>query len=566
MKASSPSKAGWLGWLGVVLILLALAGLGYLLRDPAQVLASAKTASEAELGKMIGLFAVPIVALFAGIGLMLKSRGGTNGQAEAAAAPEALVSQSSSAPVPAPVPKARRKSAVSLCNVLHLGGDSREVWQFEAHRHFHLSRSQTVTATQPLPAGLVDKTWASLWQPKLNVAWLPADSVFLRVVHLPQTSFEETLAMVEFQLEKLSPIPVTQMVWSVHPLPRSAGGQQTLIVVFAERKAVEEFLGQLEGQGYLADRLELSVLDQLEATPVTEDGAYVYPGAWGGHNTALVAWWYGGVLQNLNFVTLPAAGDRAASLKEQLAQMVWAGELEGWLTAPPAWHLIAHEADAREWETPLRQSLDTPLTISAPLPPAQLAALTARRAALADPKTNLLPPEFATRYRQQFVDRLWGRGLLGIGAVYMVGVAIFFAALSVQSYRATAVEKQVKGLSQQYTNTVQLRDRYKVLKERQELKFAALDCWKAAAELMPESLGLDTFNLADGRRLTLNGTVPSGQVTDVYDFYDNLKRVVVSEQPLFDSEKGSPPTTRAAQGGATATWNFVLELKRAEVR
>jgi hypothetical protein len=561
MKASSRSTTGWLGWLGVVLILLALAGLGYLLRDPAQVLASARTASEAELGRMIGLFAIPIVVLFGGIGLMLKSRDGAKHRAEAAVAPAAPEPESSSVPVPAP--KARRKSAMSLCNVLYPGADARQVWQFEAHRNFHLSRSQTVTVSQPLPAGLVDKTWASLWQPKLNVAWLPADSVFLRVVHLPQTSFEETLAMVEFQLEKLSPIPVTQMVWSVHPLPQSAGGQQTLIVVFAERKAVEEFLGQLENQGYLADRLELRLLDQLEATPVTGDGAYIYPGAWGGHNTALVAWWYGGVLQNLNFVTLPAAGDRAASLKEQLAQMVWAGELEGWLTSPPAWHLIAHEADAREWETPLRQSLDAPLTISAPLPPA---ALTARRAAQADPKTNLLPPEFATRYRQQFVDRLWGRGLLGIGAVYMVGVAIFFAALSVQSYRATAVEKQVKGLSQQYTNTIQLRDRYKVLKERQELKFAALDCWKAAAELMPESLGLDTFGLVDGRRLTLNGTVPSGQVTDVYDFYDNLKRVVVSEQPLFDAEKGSPPSTRAAQGGATATWNFVLELKRAEVR
>jgi len=563
MKAQPQSNAGWKRWLGIALIIVALAGLGYLLRDPAQVIAAARKGSDAELGKMVGTFAIPIVLLFAGISLALKSRGAGKPMPETSAAPTANLTTSA----PAPKPKAGRRAALSFCNVLHTGADRREVWQFDAHRNFTLNRGHTGPESEQLPAGLVQKTWGSLWQPKLNVAWLPAESVFLRVVNLPQSSFEETLSMVELQLEKLSPIPVTQMVWSAHPMPQSAEGLQTLIVVFAERKAVEEFLGKLEGQGYLADRLEMSVLDQLQSTPVTEDGAWIYPGAWGGHNTALVAWWYGGIVQNLNFITLPTAGDRAAGLKEQLSQMVWAGELEGWLTAPPAWHLVAHEADAREWESPLREGLDAPLTIAAPTNPAQLAALTARRAAQSDAGTNLLPPEFATRYRQQFVDRLWGRGLLGVGAVYMVGVAGFFSALSVQSFRASGVEKQVKGLSREYTNTIQLKARYQVLKDRQELKFAALDCWKATAELMPESLGLETFSLVDGRRLSLNGTAPASQVTDIYDFYDAMRKVVVNEQLLFDQEKGSPPTSRAGQTtGSTATWNFVLELKRAEVR
>ncbi len=564
MKNQSQSRAGWKRWLGIALIVVGLAGLGYLLRNPAQVIAAARKGTDAELGKMLGTFAVPIVLLFAGISLAFQSGGSKKRTAESADAPS--TDAPATAPMPTRKPKAARKSGLSSCNVLHTAADRREVWQFDAHRNFTLSRSHTVTEGQELPANLVQKTWGSLWQPKLNVAWLPADSVFLRVVHLPQSSFEETLSMVELQLEKLSPIPVTQMVWSAHPLPQSAEGLQTLIVVFAERKAVEDFLGQLEGQGYLADRLELSVLDQLQATPVTEDGAWVYPGGWGGHNTSLVAWWYGGVVQNLNFITLPASGDRAASVKEQLAQMVWAGELDGWLKATPAWHLVAHEADVREWEPPLRQALETPLTISAPLNPAQLAALTARRAAETDSKTNLLPPEFATRYHQQFVDRLWGRGLLGVGAIYMVGIAIFFAGLQVQSFRASGVEKHVRELGPQYTNTIQLRDRYKVLKERQELKFAALDCWKATAELMPESLGLDNFSLADGRTLRLNGTVAASQVTEIYDFYDAMRKVVVNDQLLFDPDKGTTPKSQVMQGGANASWNFALELKRAEVR
>ena len=67
---------------------------------------------------------------------------------------------------------------------------------------------------------LVPKTWRSLWQKKLNVAWLPGDSVFLRVVHLPKSAPEETRSMVELQLERLATIPVTQLVWSLQVLPQ----------------------------------------------------------------------------------------------------------------------------------------------------------------------------------------------------------------------------------------------------------------------------------------------------------------------------------------------------------
>src|ERR1039458_5662094 len=101
---------------------------------------------------------------------------------------------------------------------------------------------------------------------------------------------------MELQLEKLSPMPVAQIVWTIHILSRhghpprqndakpeaqteaatatetKAEDLQTVVVVIAERSVVEEFLGKLEGRGYLADRLEVPMLDQLEATPATEDG------------------------------------------------------------------------------------------------------------------------------------------------------------------------------------------------------------------------------------------------------------------------------------------------------
>jgi hypothetical protein len=359
---------------------------------------------------------------------------------------------------------------------------------------------------------------------------------------------------------------VTQAVWTVQPLPQTANGLQTLIVVIAERRAVEEFLGQLEGQGFLADRLELPLLDQLQATVVNEDGAWIYPGAAGDAKTALVAWWYGGALQSLNFISLPTTGDAASALREELGHIMWSGEMDGWLTAPPTWHLVADAAAAQEWESPLREGLAEPVELTVPLAAGELAALTAKRATQANAKSNLLPPEFSTRYRQQFVDRLWLRGLGAIGAVYAVLVAIYFVALGVQNFRVSRAEGRVKAQSLSYTNAMQLTSRYNVLKERQELKFAALDCWKTVAEMMPESLSLDRFTFSDGRRLALSGTAPSDAGNQIIDFVEQMRKATINGQPLFDTSRDNQLRDQLNPGGNTRTWSFVLDLKRTDVR
>src|SRR5882757_8060094 len=131
------------------------------------------------------------------------------------------------------------------CNILHIAPDAKRLWRFDAKgKGFVLGREQRVPHTEPLPANWISKSWSSLWQPKLNMAWLPSESVFLRVVELPAANADETFSMVELQLEKLSPIPVTQVVWTMHALGThqsvaKADGLteslQTVVVVIATR-------------------------------------------------------------------------------------------------------------------------------------------------------------------------------------------------------------------------------------------------------------------------------------------------------------------------------------------
>jgi hypothetical protein len=450
------------------------------------------------------------------------------------------------------------------CNILHVTAGANRLWQFDAKGGgFALNREHTGAPGQPLPPKFVEKSWTSLWQPKLNVAWLPPENIFLRVMELPKSNIGETRSMVEFQLEKLSPLPVAQIVWTFQILPQTtAENLQTVIVIIAARGAVEEFLGKLEGEGFLADRLEVPMLDQLQSAPANEDGAWIYPISSGGQNTALVAWWMGGVLRSLSFIVLSSTGDRAKSLKEQLAQLVWAGEIEGWLTALPKWHLVADGATAGEWETFLRESLGEPVQVSQPLPVEELAARTAQRAAQTEPSAALLPAEFSGRYRQQFVDRLWLRGLFATGILYAVCVAIYFCATTVLGFQTRKVEQQVAAISGSYTNALQLKARYNVLKEREDLKFAALDCWKLVAEQLPAGISLQRFSFANGRRLSLNGVVPSDDINKIINFNDTLRKAQLNGQPMFSAQGGEPLVYR--QGGDQDTWNFALDLQHAE--
>ena len=451
------------------------------------------------------------------------------------------------------------------CNILQVAPDANRLWRFDAKGgSYVLDREQKVPVGGPLPSRWVAKSWSSLWQPRLNVAWLPPENVFLRVIELPKSSFEETQAMVELQLEKISPLPVAQIVWTLHPLPAVDGDLQNVVVVIAGRAAVEEFLGKLEKDGYLADRLEAPMLDQLEATPSTEDGAWIYAGV-RGKDAALVAWRSNGALRNLCLLVLPPEGDRAKSLKDQLTQLRWAGEMEGWLTEPPKWHLVADPVNAAEWQNLLRDALNEPVRLAEPPPLAELAARTARRAATAS-GAALLPAEFSARYHQQFVDRLWLRGLITTGILYAIGVVIYFCAATILNYKTVAVEQQASQLGDDYTNVLQLKARYTVLTERQQLKYAALDCWKIVAEQLPSGLSLQRSSFADGQKLSLNGVCSPDQIVQISNpggFYDAVRKAKLDGQDMFEPTAVEPLIWN--QSANTANWRFTLQLKHTEV-
>lgn len=447
------------------------------------------------------------------------------------------------------------------CNVLDARQERRQLWHFGREgAGAKVQSDQVILSTDPLPAGQVRRTLRDLWQPKLNVAWLPAERVFLRVLELPPGDPKELPGMVELQMERLSPLPVAQIVWTFEPLPAVEGCPQTVIVVIAARNVVEEFLGTLEGAGYLADRLELPQLQELLATRLDGDGVWMLPRTEGTRTVCLVAWWQEGRLRNLNLALLPPDGP-GAHLVELLKQVAWAGEMEGWLGAEPRWYLVATGELAAELEPALRELAGDRLERREPLALPRVAALSA----VSPARANLVPPEQALRYRQQFIDRLWMRGLGALGLAYMFAVLAYLAVLQFRVFQKERIEEQVSFAAGAYTNALQLRTKVQILQEQMNLKYAALDCLKAAAEALPEDLTLNSMTFSRGKKLALVGTVAADRQTKVYDYDAALRAATVNGKPLFKEV-----VTKNVQGSGSnpnqpMTWSLECELQRSDL-
>ncbi|MCB1124956.1 MAG: hypothetical protein KDM81_00560, partial [Verrucomicrobiae bacterium] len=437
----------------------------------------------------------------------------------------------------------------------HAGGW--RLWRFEPGRKGpRLDRTEEGPEDKPVPGQLATKSFRHLWQPLLNVAWLPVDQVFLRVVELPACEADEVPMMVEFEIERLSPLPVADIYWTCELLPAVAGERRTVIVIMAAREVVDGFIETSTRFGYLADRLDLPQVRELLARPVLPESAWLFARQDGGRLSCLLAWWAKGRLRYLELRVFENQAAALTALEASLQSLAWSAEIEGWTGPRTRWQLSADDETA-SWLKPLLERSVGPVDLHAAMPGAELAT----HSAGAETRANLLPAGEVARNRQQFVDRLWMRAVSMMALVYVLGVLGYFAFLNIQDYRKSGTEYEIAVLHQSYTNALALRAKVEVLRNQIDLKFAALDCLKAASDSLPADMTLTSFDFQRGRRLNLFGTVPANLQSRVAEFTEALGDTEVNGEALF-----SRVTTKAiqAQPGRPASWTIECELKRQE--
>lgn len=453
-------------------------------------------------------------------------------------------------------------ASVDTCNVLTQDKNSRQLWRFTAGGgQVKPAGAFSGLPTDPLPRKQFTKGWSSLWHKTVNIAWLAPDQVFLAAVKVPKCdSAEELRTMIEFQIERISPLPVAHIVWSFEKIPqnpRMLDEMRTAIVVIASRAALEKRLGELEKDGYQPDRLELPFLHQLLTTQINSDGVWVYPFVMEGKTFCLTAWWTHKTLQSISLVHLTVPENWKSEILNELRKVSWAGEIEGWLTADFDTHLVCDDKTAEVWLPLLKEACGTEIEHTQPPVDAALASLNARRVARSECTANLLPAERAERYRQELTDRIWMRAVGALIVVYLMVVACYFGWLQFLDSQKNQIRREVNALSDDYNTVKEMRAQIEIQKTQISLRFATLDCLMAASEALPAELTLDSLNFSKGQTVRLVGTAQNGQSPKITDFKEALSKYTVKGDLLFASV-GSP-TMRMQQNGQIQ-WDFSCEI------
>lgn len=123
-------------------------------------------------------------------------------------------------------------AGIDSCNVLDQTRDSRRLWRFTAGGgQVKKSSEFSGLPSDPLPRKQFTKGWSSLWHKSVNIAWLPPDQAFIAAVKVPKTDSDEELrTMIEFQLERISPLPITQIVWGFEKVPHHSNLDRKSVV------------------------------------------------------------------------------------------------------------------------------------------------------------------------------------------------------------------------------------------------------------------------------------------------------------------------------------------------
>ena len=442
------------------------------------------------------------------------------------------------------------------CNIVDLTPDRTDVWSFSFRgRKPIVGTSKSVAPGGKLPGPVLSRGWQHLLSPSVNIGLLPGGDVYLRVVHLPTDDEAEVASMLEWQIEKISPLPMTQCAWSYEIIPDSDKNSITVVVLIAERKSIEQLLGRFEDQGFLADRLVLPQLSRLRAMKISGDGTWLLPETRPDGNFCLVAWHYGGALRHLAVLVLTKDEDWVETISREMVQQAWSAEIEGWLQVEPEFHIVSTGTDFDRWSMVAERLGRCDLIEDGSMAGERLAATIAKDASNGQ-TANLMLSDVASRYRQRFVDSLWLKAVGAVLVLYLLGVAGYFAALEWSKYKRDEVQLELAGLGGSYTNALQLKEQIKVLDKQERLKFAALDSWKTVVEVLPSELYFRRFEFRSGTTLTISGGAPSNSSGKVTSYKEALETIVVNERPLFSIVREK---NRAQTRGAL-TWNVECEL------
>ena len=276
-----------------------------------------------------------------------------------------------------------------------------------------------------------------------------------------------------------------------------------------------------------------------------EDGAHIQLVQGADSVLALVSWWFGGRLCDVNSFNLPDHEASRDALAEKINSVAWAGEVAGWMPGEPACHLAKRGDVAGDWNAALAKCFGDRIREVEPASEVDLATAAVEFASRTT-APGLMIEEYRTRNRQRFLDGLWMEGIKGVVALMLLGLLGFYAYGSWLQRDLENLKQEVKEKGADYTKALLLKAKVETLEKQKALKYAALVAWGKVATGLPGELKFTELKFESsraldgntGRTLRITGAADAGKATLIDDYQEALTQMESAEgKALFSGVK-----------------------------
>ena len=341
--------------------------------------------------------------------------------------------------------------------------------------------------------------------------------VLCQTLRLPTTNAAELKQMLDLQIDNLTPLPVEETVYSFEPLETTATETRILLAV-ASKGAVNERVAALEAVGWPATVVRVDALavfrELLRQGALPADDRL---------NTLVLV---SSAVANFiiftagNIITVRSVmvGDKNF-IQEELTRTLLAAEVER-----PG--LVTGKTIFTTWSEPLRATVaeladgaEVLADSAAPQPALSVCLDTARAGS---PQLNLLPEEWRVRRQKARVRQMALRSLIGLGAAYVLALAVFLTMLGIKQAQVSRVEGDLRRLQPQYTSAQELRKTLTAMQKRLDTQHSALEVLREVSQLMPDNVKLNGFSFKKDDKVTLRGQAQAAGFAN--DFIGRLEK------------------------------------------
>ena len=385
------------------------------------------------------------------------------------------------------------------------------------------------TDTGPSPSQWLTQLRPELGKGRFRLATaVNSAELFCKRISLPTMDPAEVAQMAPLQIEKHSPLPLAEVVWSYEILAAEEGHSDVLIVFGKKENLVRCVSGF--GDEFLPDLIDVDLMllwRGLQAQGVFKDKKFCgllwidVPS-----KMAKCVLFEGGkplVIEHLALEGMDATGlARAWSvlLLSAEAALGVAGIEELFLLSPAD----MRDAVSAELTSELRTTV-TPIEASGALSPSM--GLARRALRNGHTQVNLLPTDYVQRqqkkqFRQQ--ARLVGAIVL---AAYVVAILGFLGISQWRQFSMNRIDARLQELDADYAKARLLQAEVSFLIQKLDDRRSALETLRVVSESLPDQASLQLFNYRQTQGVELRGTAQSD--SDVNDLLRKLK-----ESNLFD--------------------------------